>query len=102
MRLVTRVTWILGLMFSAFIVVGCSTPCKVIAKAGWTCGLEVVEPLKPGAFIYVKNGHLQRLAGNAPGFTTDSRPTNTQNETGEPQGTFDVNAGVEIPAASAA
>lgn len=83
----------------AFVAGGCAsaTPCDQISKAGWTCSLQVAEPLVPGDLIWVGPNNNIVSAGLRPdqlGQGLVERPANIAAETRSQSWTFDLGVGV--------
>lgn len=83
----------------AMVAGGCTgaTPCEQITKAGWTCSLQVTEPLVPGDLIWVGPNNNIVSAGLRPdqlGQGLVERPANIAAETRAQSWTFDLGVGV--------
>ena len=56
---------VLGMILAA--ATGCvRAPCGIMKANGWSCNLEIVDPLKPGQLVYVERGTFQPLPIKVP------------------------------------
>lgn len=91
---------VLGMILAAALTGCVRTPCGIMKANGWSCNLEIVDPLKPGQLVYVERGTFQPLPIKVP--DPSCAESNAVREFGTSSWNLGLSAGLpQIPGLSA-